>query len=102
MYASFAKRSVPIDEIAEVGQDKGPTPEQAASRREGSDRLQRALAALPDEYREVLVLKHIEELGYEEIAAITGVSIAALKVRAHRGRDMLRRALGDGEAGHGQ
>ncbi len=89
----LVKETVSTDDIAGVRPDSGPSPEQATAARQSSDALQRALDALPAEYREVLVLKHIEELGYEEIAAITGAGIPALKVRAHRGREMLRRIL---------
>ncbi len=48
---------------------------------------------LPHEYREAIVLKHIEGLDYQEMADALGVSISALKVRAHRGREMLRKLL---------
>ncbi len=89
----LVKETVSTDDIAGVRPDSGPSPEQAATARQSRDVLQRALDALPAEYREVLILKHIEELGYEEIAAITGAGIPALKVRAHRGREMLRRIL---------
>ena len=88
-----AKKMVSTDDLADVRSDSGTSPEQATSARESRDLLQLALDELPAEYREVLVLKHIEELDYHEIAAITGASVAALKVRAHRGREMLRTIL---------
>jgi len=89
----LVKDTVSTDDLAEVMPDKGISPEQAASAHQSSDVLQRALDALPPEYREVLILKHIEELDYQEIAAITGAGIPALKVRAHRGREMLKKIL---------
>jgi len=52
-----------------------------------------ALASLPPEYREVLVLKHFEGWPYGEIAAETGDSIGTLKVRAFRARQLLRERL---------
>jgi RNA polymerase sigma-70 factor (ECF subfamily) len=52
--------------------------------------VRQALAELPPDYREVLVLKHIEEWSYEEIAESTGDTAGTLKVRAHRARRMLR------------
>ena len=52
-----------------------------------------ALASLPPEYREVLVLKHFEGWAYGQIAAVTGDSIGTLKVRAYRARQMLRERL---------
>jgi RNA polymerase sigma-70 factor (ECF subfamily) len=97
----LAKESIPIDDISEVRPGSGISPEQAASNQQSNDLLQQALDVLPGEYREVLVLKHIEELDYEEISAITGASISALKVRAHRGREMLRKVLEKSGVTHG-
>ncbi len=87
------KDTVSTDDVAAIMPDKGISPEQAASAHQKSDVLQKALKALPPEYREVLILKHIEGLDYQEIAAVTGARIPALKVRAHRGREMLKKIL---------
>ena len=100
-YLRQVKDTVPTDDISDVRPDSGISPEQAAAARQSSDVLQQALDALPAEYREVLVLKHIEGLDYQEISAITGTSVAALKVRAHRGREMLRKILERSGVTHG-
>lgn len=63
--------------------------------RELAARLARAVDQLPHSYREVFVLKHVQELSYEEIAQITGDSVGSLKVRAHRARSILREVLRD-------
>ena len=97
----LAKENIPIDDISEVRPGSGISPEQSAANRQSGDMLQQALDALSAEYREVLVLKHIEELDYQEIAAITGTSVSALKVRAHRGREMLRKILERSGVTHG-
>jgi RNA polymerase sigma-70 factor, ECF subfamily len=55
--------------------------------------MRSALASLPQEYREVLVLKHFEGWAYREIASATGDSIGTLKVRAYRARQLLRERL---------
>ncbi|OGQ82114.1 MAG: hypothetical protein A2289_02405 [Deltaproteobacteria bacterium RIFOXYA12_FULL_58_15] len=55
--------------------------------------LEHALEQLSVGQREAFVLKHIEGHSYEEIAKITGQSIAALKVRVHRGRRTLLEIL---------
>ena len=55
--------------------------------------VQIALNRLPPAYREIIILKHIEELDYQEISDILGIGIPALKVRAYRGRELLRQAL---------
>ncbi|MDH4163801.1 MAG: sigma-70 family RNA polymerase sigma factor [Nitrospirota bacterium] len=87
------RETVDVDDIAELRGSSAPDPERIASSHETSEAVQHALDGLSPEYREVLILKHLEELGYEEIAAILGVSIAALKVRAHRARERLREVL---------
>lgn len=55
--------------------------------------LQRALARLPAEQREAVLLKHVEELSYEEMAAITGAGTSALKMRVKRACARLRELL---------
>ena len=87
------RETVPVDDICEdiAGPDR--TPEQAASSRQTGDAVQQALNKLPPDYREVIILKHIEGLDYQEIADTLEVSVSALKVRAHRGREMLRKLL---------
>ena len=87
------KDTVPVDDIRELRADPAGTPEQRALEGETRSEVQAALSALPAEYREVLVLKHIQGLAYAEMADILGASIAALKVRAHRGREMLRAVM---------
>ena len=64
-----------------------------AERRERAGALQRAVLELTPEQREVLVLKHVEELRYEEIAQITGATVASLKMRMHRAYDRLRELM---------
>jgi RNA polymerase sigma-70 factor (ECF subfamily) len=64
-------------------------------RAERQDRLERALRALPDHQRVPLVLFHFEELSYQEIADTLKISVAKLKTDMHRGRDVLKKALGD-------
>jgi RNA polymerase sigma-70 factor (ECF subfamily) len=56
--------------------------------------LERALAKVPLKYREVLVLKDVEELSYEEIREILDLPITTLKIRVVRARAMMREQLG--------
>lgn len=53
----------------------------------------RALEELPAEQREAFLLKHVEDLSYEEMQELTGVRIPALKMRVFRAREALRRNL---------
>jgi len=87
------RETVGVDEIAEIRQTGRRDPEQEASAGESGEAVQKALDGLPPDYREIVILKHIEELDYQSISEILGVGIPALKVRAHRGREMLRKLL---------
>lgn len=56
--------------------------------------LERAIAALPEKAREVLVLRDVEGYKYAEIADITGVSLGTVKAQIHRARGLVKEALG--------
>ena len=73
-----------------------PWPENEASLREQLSRLDQALADLDEGPREAIVLFHIEEMSYRDIAAALEVPIGTVMTWLHRGRARLRRALGDG------
>jgi RNA polymerase sigma-70 factor (ECF subfamily) len=89
-----ARRStVPVEDVAGELRDPRRGPEGAAEEREEGGLLQQALDRLPPDYREALVLKHIEGLSYEEMSEVLGATVGALKVRAHRGRELLRDQL---------
>ncbi len=66
-------------------------PEQALAAGEARSRLDAALAALPLELRECLVLRELEELSYKEIGRITGVPIGTVMSRLWRARQALLR-----------
>jgi len=55
--------------------------------------LSRSIVALPQMYREVVILRDVEGLSAEEAADAIGISIEALKSRLHRGRHLIRQAL---------
>ncbi|MEW6434752.1 MAG: sigma-70 family RNA polymerase sigma factor [Myxococcota bacterium] len=55
--------------------------------------IETAAASLADEYRQVFVLRDLEGLSYEEIAELTGDTVAAIKSRLHRARLSLRAAI---------
>jgi len=57
------------------------------------DQVTRALNTLPDHQRVPLVLFHFEEMSYQEIAALLGVSLGKVKTDIHRGREALRGLL---------
>jgi RNA polymerase sigma-70 factor (ECF subfamily) len=57
--------------------------------------IDRALAALDPDLREAFLLKHVEQLNYDEMAEATGLGVSALKMRVKRACDRLRLALED-------
>jgi RNA polymerase sigma-70 factor (ECF subfamily) len=57
--------------------------------------IDRALETLDPELREAFLLKHVEQLTYDEMAEATGVGVSALKMRVKRACDRLRPALED-------
>ncbi len=76
-------------------QDERPDPEVRADSSLKEERIQDALKKLAVKYREVLVLREIQELSYEEIADITGINIGTVKSRINRGRARLQEMLCD-------
>jgi len=55
--------------------------------------VERAIAELEPEFREVLILRDVEDLTYEEIAEITGLADGTVKSRIHRARSQLKQAV---------
>jgi RNA polymerase sigma factor (sigma-70 family) len=86
---------VPLPEEAD-GQDGDamvavtPDPEHSSIRADEQRTLDRLLSALPEEHREVLVLREIEEMDYREIAAVTNVPIGTVMSRLARARAALK------------
>jgi RNA polymerase sigma-70 factor (ECF subfamily) len=89
-YAALAGRrkaaEVPFDDDMPEPSDPADDPEVALTRQQDRTRLDRALAALPDELRECLVLRELEDLSYKEIAQVTGVAIGTVMSRLWRAR----------------
>lgn len=57
--------------------------------------IQQALLKVSDAYREVVILRDIQDLSYEEISEVTGVSVGTVKSRINRGRAQLQKLLKD-------
>lgn len=73
--------------------DVGENPETATLRRERERALHQALGELPANFREVIVLRDIEGLSYEEVAAALETNVGTVKSRIARGREELRKKL---------
>jgi RNA polymerase sigma factor (sigma-70 family) len=91
------KARIRFDALAEDAADRmpgrEPTPQQSYDDRTFDDDVQRALDALPPDFRAAVVLCDIEGLSYEEIAATLDVKLGTVRSRIHRGRAQLREAL---------
>jgi RNA polymerase sigma-70 factor (ECF subfamily) len=73
--------------------DERPTPEEAVQREDTVAHVREAVAAIPEPFREAVVLRELEELSYAEIAEVTGVPIGTVMSRLARGRAMLAKQL---------
>ena len=67
-----------------------PDPESTSIRRDEERTLGRLMSALPEEQREILMLREIEELEYREIAAVVNVPIGTVMSRLARARAALK------------
>ncbi len=61
--------------------------------RDWTEEVYRVLETLPTEQKEAFLLRHVEDMAYEDIAAITGVGLSALRMRVKRACDTLRARL---------
>jgi RNA polymerase sigma-70 factor (ECF subfamily) len=68
-------------------------PSEALERKEVREMLQKAITSLPDIYREVFLLRDVEELNNLETAAALCITVGNVKVRLHRARMMLQKQL---------
>ena len=78
--------------VAEIP-GQAPDPADAQIRREGRERIEAGIAALPAGFRLPLLLKDIMNVSIAEVAGILGLKPATVKSRIHRGRLRLRQAL---------
>jgi RNA polymerase sigma-70 factor (ECF subfamily) len=100
------KELIEFDEGNPAFSHPGDDPGEGLEAQEMGERIQQALMELPHTYREVFLLRHVEEMSYEEIGEALDLGISAAKVRVHRARKMLRELLpeygllgGDTDAG---
>ncbi len=96
-YSWLRKRSdlasAEFDEDLERFAAPTETPETFALKSSDREMIGRALESLPSEYREVIVLREFEELGYKEIAEIAGIPVGTVMSRLARARQRLRNLL---------
>ena len=86
------KRVVPF---SRPHQNESPSPEHTTAHTQRDHQVRAALTKLPLHYREALSLFYLKDMTYQEMSAITGTSVPALKQRVRRGRVMLREVFSD-------
>jgi RNA polymerase sigma-70 factor, ECF subfamily len=74
--------------------DPGDGPERTYEAAEEAARLRAAIEALPEKYRLVITLFHLQGKQYEEIAEVLGLPLGTVKTHLFRAKDLLRSALG--------
>jgi RNA polymerase sigma factor (sigma-70 family) len=84
------KQRMPVKMEVEKLNDHMPDIMDALEQEENEKRLIRALAQLPDDYRELLVLTRFQHLKYEEVAGYLDMTVANVKVKVHRAIGQLR------------
>jgi RNA polymerase sigma-70 factor (ECF subfamily) len=85
--------SVGLDDVDEAPDSRATSAEEELVRRVDAERVRGALASLPAEFREVLVLREFEELSYRAIAEVSGIPIGTVMSRLARARARLQAAL---------
>ena len=86
---NFVQRRKRHDELDDRAASSDPTPSEDRSLTEMQEQIQEALMELTPEYREVIVLRHYQNLSYQEIAAIVGVPEKTVKSRLFTARQRL-------------
>ena len=74
--------------------DSGPRPDRPLLQREIQEHVEHAMAELPQKYREVIVLRDIQGLAYEEIEQVLGIPGGTVRSRINRARACLQEKLG--------
>jgi RNA polymerase sigma-70 factor (ECF subfamily) len=74
-------------------EDPGPGPDEVTSNSEEERRSNDLIQSLPPHYRVVVVLRHQQDLSYEEIAQALNLPLGTVKARIHRAREILKQRL---------
>jgi RNA polymerase sigma-70 factor, ECF subfamily len=80
------------DSAAPIWQEPPPSPEAAVIRDWDGETIRKLVAQLPPRFREIIVMREINNLSYREIAEVVGVPVGTVMSRLARGRCMLRQA----------
>ena len=90
------------DQLPGWADESGEDPEKLAVRQDETELVHRALATLPVEYREVIVLRELEDMSYKDVAAVAGIPMGTVMSRLSRARRMLCTAVKAAQGGSDQ
>jgi RNA polymerase sigma-70 factor (ECF subfamily) len=95
-YRVLRRRGRPHVPLEEAQEAEAPADGEEFSA-EDAARIHAALEWLAPEHREVLVLRFLEDMSYEDVARVTGCALGTVKSRLYHAKRALRRALGEGK-----
>ena len=93
-HRAFGSEQVPPEEWERTAADEAPDAAQTAASAEDRAKITRALDALPEHHRAIIILSDIEGLSYREIAHVLGCPLGTVMSRLHNARKRLRAILG--------
>jgi RNA polymerase sigma factor (sigma-70 family) len=96
-----AAQTPDFEDVTKTASTPDPDPETLMLESCSQEQLRDALAKLPSEFREAIVLRELEELSYKEIATVTGVPMGTVMSRISRAREGLRGLLTSHRKGAG-
>jgi len=83
------EKEVPLDSEADEVEDPAPLPPANLSKKATVEAVREAIASLPVDFREVVVLRELEGLSYKEISEVTAVPLGTVMSRLARARHQL-------------
>ncbi len=94
VYSLWSRSGYDSDEERQIDiVDPNRSPEEILNDRELSDVISRSISKIPEKYRESFVLREINQLSYEEIAAVTGLKLGTVRSRINRARNYFRQIV---------
>jgi len=88
--------TVSLEQVRACGgepEDRGEPPDQRLAKQDEAEQIQRALGALAEEHRTVLVLREIDDFSYENIAQILALPVGTVRSRLHRARMRMKEEI---------
>jgi RNA polymerase sigma-70 factor (ECF subfamily) len=89
------QKQVPLDSEADEIEDTSPLPPVSLAKKATVEAVREAIAALPVDFREAVVLRELEGLSYKEISEVSGVPLGTVMSRLARARHQLYLLLSD-------